>query len=423
MDALKGRRILVLVQGELAQSPRMLNHVRELLAAGAEVDMVGFAGVALPPDLGKGPALSVHAIARLGSSRWQRLPRALFIPAAALRSLWLALRIAWLLLYALPRPHAILAQNPPALPAAAVAALAARLRGAALIIDWHNLSAAMLAMRVGTEHALVRAMEQFERWLAGQAQANLCVSEALRRRVQPSTRRSACVVLHDRPLRRPMPVTDVARAAILSRAWEALEVQIPEYPAPVVLVSSTSWSQDEDMVMLLDALAMLAAPAADRHGVARPLVLVATGLGPGRAAFETRARGIESPGLRIVTGWLAEDLYRDLLRAADLGISMHRSASGLDLPMKIVDMIEAGLPVLAYDYAPCLGELLPRERAAGLFTTASELAACLRTLMRDDPELARLTRARAEIAELALPGWAEEWRRVALPILAAASPP
>jgi hypothetical protein len=84
--------------------------------------------------------------------------------------------------------------------------------------------------------------------------------------------------------------------------------------------------------------------------------------------------------------------------------------------MKIVDMIEAGLPVLAYDYAPCLAELLPRERAAGLFTTPTELADRLRSLLQDYPELARLARIRTAMSDLASPGWAEEWRRVALPI-------
>ncbi|HKX07633.1 MAG TPA: glycosyltransferase [Stellaceae bacterium] len=416
MDALKGRRVLVLVQGELAQSPRMLNHARELVAAGADVQLVGFAGVALPPDLARSPAISVHAIARLGSARTQSLPRALFIPAAGLRSLWLAIRMAWLLLCALPRAHMILVQNPPALPAALLARITARLRGAALIVDWHNLSSAMLAMRLGETHRLVRAIARLERRLAGQAQANLCVSEAMRRHVEPSARGGACVVLHDRPVRQAVPITDAERAAILRGVEEALGARVGagEQPAPVVLVSATSWSQDEDMIMLLSALAALKRSDADRQG-ARPLVLIATGLGPGRAAFEARAREIEGPGLRIVTGWLGDDLYRDLLRAADLGISMHRSASGLDLPMKIVDMIETRLPVLAYDYAPCLGELLPRGRAAGLFTTPAELAERIETLLLD--ELGGLARARAGMADLATPSWAEEWRRVALPVL------
>jgi beta-1,4-mannosyltransferase len=166
----------------------------------------------------------------------------------------------------------------------------------------------------------------------------------------------------------------------------------------------------------LDGLMELFASEPERPAGNPPLVLIATGLGPGRAEFDARARRLDIPGLRIAAGWLTDELYRDLLRAAHLGVSMHRSASGLDLPMKIVDMIEAGLPVLAYDYAPCLGELLPRDRAAGLFTTTAELAAHLRVLLADYPGLARLAQIRAAMADLASPSWPEEWRRVALPV-------
>jgi len=135
MDALKHRRVVVLVQGELAQSPRMLNHARELAAAGADVHLLGFAGVALPPEFRERPCFAVHEISRVGAGRWRSLPRPVFIAAAALRSLWLTLLIGWLLLCSLPRPHAILVQNPPALPAAALAVAAAFIHRAILIID------------------------------------------------------------------------------------------------------------------------------------------------------------------------------------------------------------------------------------------------------------------------------------------------
>ncbi len=422
MAALKRPRVCVLVQGELAQSPRMLNHARELAAAGVELDLVGFSSVPLPREFAAGQEFSVHRIARLGAARSRTLPRALFIAVAALRSLWLALRLAWILLRTVRRPVAILVQNPPALPAAVLAAVAARLRGTALIVDWHNLSAAMLAMRLGRSHFLVRAVERVERRLAAQAFANLCVSDALRRRVEPDARGRTCLVLHDRPRRQPVPLSAADRKRILQHLAAALGLEPGFADGRVLIATSTSWSEDEDMTMLLDGLAALGHARLRSSAQSPPLVLIATGLGPGRRAFETRATELATAGVRIVTGWLDDDLYRDLLRAAAVGISMHRSASGLDIPMKIVDMMEAGLPVLAYDYAPCLAELLPRERAAGLFRTAAELSERLFEFLQDYPDLARLAAIHAEMSALASPSWTEEWRRVMSPILAEIRP-
>ena len=66
----------------------------------------------------------------------------------------------------------------------------------------------------------------------------------------------------------------------------------------------------------------------------RLLVLV-TGKGRLRNAFRTRlaATDLQMVAFRLL--WLEPQDYPRLLGCADLGVSLHMSSSGLDLPMKV----------------------------------------------------------------------------------------
>ena len=71
-----------------------------------------------------------------------------------IKVVWQALALLFALCL-IPKPSHLLMQNPPALPSMAVCWLAARLRGASYIIDWHNYGYTILGLSLGTKHPLV----------------------------------------------------------------------------------------------------------------------------------------------------------------------------------------------------------------------------------------------------------------------------
>jgi len=115
--------------------------------------------------------------------------------------------------------------------------------------------------------------------------------------------------------------------------------------------------------------------------------------------------------VRIRTAWFEADAYPRALAASDLGLCMHASASGLDLPMKVADMFGAHVPVIAYDYGPCLREIVRPGSNGLLFTTADELCDRLVEALAGfgvTPTLRRLQEGTEQDAQLR---WQEAWHR------------
>jgi beta-1,4-mannosyltransferase len=338
----------------------------------------------------------------------------LLLPAAAVRAGVHALRLVWVLLVVLRKPDVILVQNPPAVPTLLVTVAVARLRRARLVIDWHNLAWAVLALGVGARHPIVKLARAYERALGRRADAHLAVSDALRDELAGRWGLGPITVLRDRPAARFAPLTAEARDRWRRRLASTLGLGDRR---PALVVSPTSWTRDEDFDVLLDAVRRCEALVAERTF---PDVLVLlTGRGARREGFEAAAAALPGRRIHVRTLWLEPDEYPSALGAADLGLCLHRSASGLDLPMKIADMQGAGLPVCALDYGPCLDEMLRHDDTGLRFADAAALARQWVDLLAAFPATPWLDRLRANVLKVREVSWRAGWEAEAREVLLA----
>uniref|UniRef100_A0A2R8ZEE1 Glycosyl transferase family 1 domain-containing protein n=1 Tax=Pan paniscus TaxID=9597 RepID=A0A2R8ZEE1_PANPA len=149
-----------------------------------------------------------------------------------------------------------------------------------------------------------------------------------------------------------------------------------------------------------------------------------------RSAFMKRDAGSglvmrlhERPALLVSsTGWTEkfEQLTLDghnlpslvcvITGSVDLGVCLHTSSSGLDLPMKVVDMFGCCLPVCAVNFK-CLHELVKHEENSLVFEDSEELAAQLQMLFSNfpDPE-GKLNQFRKNLRE------SQHWVQTVLPL-------
>lgn len=109
--------------------------------------------------------------------------------------------------------------------------------------------------------------------------------------------------------------------------------------------------------------------------------------------------------------------YPLLLGAADLGVCLHTSSSGLDLPMKVVDMFGCGLPVCAAEFN-CIAELVVDEQNGLVFESEMQLSEMLQSLLRNFPqEQTKLLTLRRGVMEFQKTCWEDNWRECAKPVI------
>lgn len=206
-------------------------------------------------------------------------------------------------------------------------------------------------------------------------------------------------VLHDRPPIHFHRTVPMIQHELFSRLLPELEPSLPpphldtndpthtafteissggvaalKHDRPALIISSTSWTADEDFSLLITALDMYQS-AMDSGSPLPKLVVLITGKGALRAPFEKIVKLRETSkwkDIAVRCVFVPAQEYPLLLGCADLGVSLHTSSSGVDLPMKVVDMFGCGVPVLAKNFQ-CIDELVKEGENGKIFSTGEEL--------------------------------------------------
>ncbi|XP_053550439.1 chitobiosyldiphosphodolichol beta-mannosyltransferase isoform X2 [Bombina bombina] len=360
--------VCVLVLGDIGRSPRMTYHALSLARHGIGVTLVGYRETDPHSDV-------------LNNKKIQMLPISDFrILGVGPRLVQYAVKVSvqtTQLFFTLMRIDAashILLQNPPGLPSIAVAWLICRLRGSQLVIDWHNYGYSIMSLTNGPGHPIVRIAHWYERFFGRLSDYNFCVTNAMKEDLLRNWRIKA-VTLYDKPaavfqetplrlqhklfmklaedyapFKAPLQCTD---PDIEKSAFTELDLKTGAVShsseLPAILISSTSWTEDEDFSVLLRALQDYEKFITDGDELPR-LVCVITGKGPLKDYYRQLISKIHFEHVQICTPWLQAEDYPVLLGSADLGVCLHKSSSGLDLPMKVVDMFGCCLPVCAINF-------------------------------------------------------------------------
>lgn len=371
--------VTVLVLGDIGRSPRMQYHVASIAKHGGKVSLVGYVESEILPEVRASRFVKIIPLKPI--SERLRTSSTLMFPIIAPLKVIFQIWSVWMACGYKTKPTKwMLVQNPPSIPTLLIAQFVCFIRNTRLIIDWHNFGYTILALKLGQNHPLVKISEVYEQYVARWASAHFCVTNAMARVLKQQYQIDA-LPLHDRPAKQFQPLNSTQRSEVLHRlsgtSSHASQIEKKEWR---LLVSSTSWTADEDFSILLDALVAYSATVSMDRRYPKILAII-TGKGPQKDYYLGQIQKLKDKkrlaNVSVKTAWLSLEDYALLLGAADIGVSLHKSSSGVDLPMKVVDMFGTGLPVFGYSKFEAWPELV-RDGVNGMgFETADELETLL----------------------------------------------
>ncbi|KAI5955063.1 ALG1 [Candida jiufengensis] len=390
--------------GDLGHSPRICYHALSFSAIDYNVNLCGYVETKPPNEIIDDINIDVIPIKVIKNDK--NLP---YIAFAGFKIFMQIIQV-WKIMWRTRNDvDYVLIQNPPSIPILLIIlmfkyAINNKLK---IVIDWHNLNYTILNLRYqNLNNPFVVIVKKYEEILGKFANLNITVSKQMKRFLveEFNFQKSKIVTLYDRPGKQfqPAPVGD-------RNLDHEIFNNITDLPKRKILISSTSFTPDEDFNILLHALKKYESDLSTP-----PVFLIVTGKGPMKSQFLETVEKLEfSDKIIIDTAWLSSEDYPKILATADLGVSLHTSSSGIDLPMKIVDFFGSGIPVVSLNF-PAINELV-KDEVNGLVvqkTSSEELYNSIKLAFTNDDLLNKLKTGAIEESKSR---WDENWGQVLKP--------
>ena len=403
--------VAILVLGDLNRSPRMLNHcvaISESFPNINEISLIGYDSNDIRNDINSNPKIKRYNISKLINNLSNFLPRFLFIFTSFFKILFQIFSI-FFILFRIPKFQFLILQNPPGIPSMFICWIVCKLRSAKFIIDWHNYGYTILKVN-NRPNFIVKIAEKYEKFFGKKSHMNFCVSQAEKRDLKKNFGIDA-ICLPDKPLLGLFKFLTSEQAPELYKKYKELNTLLDKN-RPILMISSTSWTPDEDFNMLLNSLIKTEEILNKNNNLKKVLFLI-TGKGPMKENFMKKVNESNLKIFNVKSIWLDSDDYPKLLALCDLGICLHYSSSGIDLPMKVVDMFSACLPAAAI-YYPTIEELVKNEENGFTFRNEKELSKILKNAVEEiskNGKWEKLEKFRKKLKkDLNEENWVAQWK-------------
>ncbi|KAH9502356.1 mannosyltransferase [Bulinus truncatus] len=411
----------------------MQYHAMSFAKEGFRVYLVGYKGSKPHEKVLQNDHITIYQMHE-PPSFFTKVPRLL---GYFLKVIWQSAMLAWTLLL-LPKMSSVFVQNPPSIPTILISYLVCCVRFSTLVIDWHNYGHTILAMALKPGHPLVKFAKWYERKFGSLASYNFCVTHAMKEDLKSNWNISA-ITAYDRPCELFQTVSlkqqhnlffklskeykifaskddakDQTRFTKLNQDGTVIEMA----DRPALVISSTSWTEDEDFGLLLEALKKYDSitPEDITLDTLPDLVCVITGKGPQKYFYSAKIAEFPWRKVQFCLPWLEAEDYPLMLASADVGVCLHKSSSGLDLPMKVVDMFGCGLPVCAVNFQ-CIGELVQHDKNGLIFNDSQELFSQLKELLTGFPKNTnKLQIYQKNLSSFQELRWHDQWKQIVLPV-------